>query len=70
MVTPWSDNFTPVVPVDEIVHSDEKPFCDDPTCDCHEDELAIAAVNRTVQEGLLTPDEATDFIMLGKLLWR
>ena len=26
---------TPVVMVDEIIHSDENPFCEDRTCPCH-----------------------------------
>jgi hypothetical protein len=66
-IDPYADNFIPVVPCDRIDHVDDSPFCIDPTCDCHEDDKAIAAVNQMVQDGLLTPDEATDFV-LGKLL--
>jgi len=62
------DNFIPVVPVDgELQHTDENPFCWDGTCDCHDDDDAIAAVEQAMLDGLITPDEATDFI-LGKLL--
>lgn len=65
---PYADNFIPVVPVDsELEHTDLYPFCPDATCDCHEDDEAIAAVNQAVEDGLITPDEATDFV-LGKLL--
>jgi len=66
-VLPVPDNFAYVVPVDHSYHTEENPFCYDQTCPCHEDEDAIAAVNYSVQDGLLTPEEATDFT-LGKVL--
>ncbi len=67
-VQPIPDNFSYVIPVDDdLIHTAEQPFCFDPTCDCHEDEEAVAAVYRAVQDGLITQDEATDFV-LGKLL--
>lgn len=58
----YGDNFIPVIPVDYREHTDEKPFCWSETCPCHENNEAIAAVNYAVQEGLMTPDEATDFV--------
>lgn len=64
---PYADNFIPVVPVDYVEHTEGKPFCLDPMCPCHEDEQTIAQVNQAVQDGLITTDEATDFV-LGKLL--
>jgi hypothetical protein len=66
-IEPYADNFIPVVPVDHIEHTEENPFCYDATCDCHEDDEAIAAVYQAVQDGLITPEEATDFV-LGRLL--
>src|SRR2546421_6088266 len=67
-IEPYADNFIPVVPVeDELEHTDFYPFCPDQTCYCHEDDEAIAAVYQAVEDGLLTPDEATDFV-LGRLL--
>lgn len=64
----YADNFIPVVPVDgELEHTDLYPFCCDPTCDCHEDDDEIAAVEQAMLDGLITPDEATDFV-LGNLL--
>jgi hypothetical protein len=59
---PVPDNLTYVVPVDNLEHTTEKPFCWDSTCDCHEDELLIAEVAEAVFNGLLTPYEATDFV--------
>jgi len=56
------DNFSIVVPVDYRLHTPEKPFCYDPTCPCHEDGLLIEEVSLHVQDGLLTADEATDFV--------
>jgi len=57
---PIGDNFTPVIPNDEVQHTAEEPFCFvDPTCPCHEDENLIAQVAQDVLDGLLTPTEAT-----------
>ncbi len=61
-IEPYADNFIPVVPVEYELHTSEKPFCYDPTCDCHEDDLLVAEVSLHVQDGLMTPDEATDFV--------
>jgi hypothetical protein len=65
----FPDHFAYVVLVDEheLLHIGERPFCYDPTCPCHEDDEAIAAVYQAVQDGLITPEEATDFV-LGRLL--
>ena len=61
-------NFAYVIPVeDELQHTPLQPFCTDGTCPCHEDDEAIAAVYQAVQGGLLTPEEATHFV-LGRLL--
>ena len=57
-----------VIPMeDDPLHTVATPFCDDETCGCHEDPLLIAAVAHFVDDGLLTPDEATDFVA-GRLL--
>ncbi len=55
------DNFVPVIEGYNL-HSAEKPFCYDQTCPCHEDELLIEEVALLVQDGLMTPSEATDFV--------
>lgn len=49
----------------EIIHTDDKPFCLDPACPCHEDREAINAVNEAVEAGILTHEEATR-LMAGK----
>ncbi len=60
---PVPDNFSYVIPVeDDPVHTADNPFCWDSACDCHEDESAITQVGYHVQDGLMTPDEATDFV--------
>jgi hypothetical protein len=56
------DNFAYVVPVDYELHTPEKPFCYDATCECHEDDVLIFQVSLHVLDGLMTPDEATDFV--------
>ena len=62
------DNFSIVIPMeDELEHTEEYPFCFDETCYCHEDEEAIAVVFQAVLDGLISADEATDFV-LGRLL--
>jgi len=56
----YGGNFIPVIPVDHIEHTQERPFCLlNPSCPCHEDPENIAKVNGHVQNGLLTPQEAT-----------
>ena len=65
---PVPDHFAYVIPVeDELAHTPLQPFCWDVSCDCHEDDEAIAAIYQAVQDGLLTPEEATDLV-LGRLL--
>ena len=56
------DNFTYLIFVDHVLHTPDKPFCYDAVCDCHEDEVLIFQVSLHVQDGLMTPDEATDFV--------
>ncbi len=52
---------------DSILHTAERPFCGDPSCSCSEDPALIAEVNEAVEQGLITPDEAT-LIIQGKTL--
>ena len=67
-IRPYANNFVPVIPVDYREHTDEHPFCvANPTCPCHEDPELIAPIAQAVQDGLMTPEEATDYI-LGKTL--
>lgn len=61
-ITPSADNFIPVIPVDELEHTQEKPFCWNDLCPCHEDQSLNSEVNDAVQNGLMTPSEATDFV--------
>ncbi len=49
----------PAIPVDHEVHTPEHPFCDDPTCFCHDDPDAIEQVNQDYQDGLLSAADAT-----------
>ncbi len=58
----FADNFIPVIPVDYLEHTDEKPFCWNGSCPCHEDQDTIPLVAQFVQDGLLTPLEATGFV--------
>ncbi len=60
--------FTRPIPIpmeDDLVHTDTNPICADPTCSDKEDDdlMAEAAhlVAPYVQDGLMTPDEATRF---------
>jgi hypothetical protein len=57
-----SNDPVPIEMEDELVHTDEHLFCDDPTCFCHEDETLIAQIAAQVEDGLLTPEEATDLV--------
>jgi hypothetical protein len=53
---------------EDPLHTDDNPFCFlDPACFCRENPLLIAQVAQFVDDGLLTPEEATDFVA-GKML--
>ena len=56
------DRPIPIPMEDDPVHTDHDPFCSDPSCPCHEDDALLAAVSEQVEQGLLTPDEATRFV--------
>jgi len=61
---PIPDNFAYIVLVENTYHTEDNPFCfADPNCPCHEDQESIALVNLWVQQGLMTPQEATNFIL-------
>jgi hypothetical protein len=49
--------------VDLTVHTPDHPFCYDPKCTCRENKEAIERVQQWVQEGLMTPQEATQYIL-------
>jgi hypothetical protein len=54
------DRPTAILMEDDIIHTIESPFCSiDPTCGCHEDPELLAAVADAVNDGLLTPHEAS-----------
>jgi hypothetical protein len=59
----YGDNFIPVIPVlGGLEHTGEKPFCWNSACDCHEEGILIGEVADFVRDGLLTTEEATDFV--------
>jgi hypothetical protein len=52
-----------VIPMeDPILHMKSHPFCSDPTCPCHEDSELLSVVAQAVEQGPLTPDEATRLV--------
>ncbi len=40
----FGDNFIPVIPIDYPEHTQEKPFCWNGSCPCHEDQDTISRV--------------------------
>jgi hypothetical protein len=52
---------------DPLIHTADHPFCEDPTCPDKEDPELLADVAQLVEDGLLTPKEATNYV-LGKTL--
>ena len=57
-----------IIPMeDDLVHTDDHPFCYDATCGCHESPDLIDQVAQDVADGLLTPQEASDLVA-GKLI--
>lgn len=59
----YGDNFNFVIPTEDApLHTPDHPFCFDPTCPCHESAELLAEVARLIEQGLMTPQEATDFV--------
>lgn len=53
------------IPMEDVpLHTPTDPFCwvGDPTCPCHEDPDNLAYVHTFVEDGLLTPAEATRWV--------
>jgi hypothetical protein len=42
----------------DLEHNAEYPFCNDGSCDCHEDADAIAQTNEWVEDGLMSVEDA------------
>jgi hypothetical protein len=57
------DRPIPIAVEDDILHTQESPFCNHPTCPCHEDKELLSDVSLAIDQGLLTPDEATRVVM-------
>jgi hypothetical protein len=53
--------------IDTTIHAPDKPFCYDPLCACHANQKAIERVEQWIQEGLMTEDEAYEYIS-GRIL--
>lgn len=60
-------NPIPIMVEDAILHTDEHPFCHDPSCPCHDvvtgdawqNEAYLRLIARPLLDGLLTAEEAT-----------
>jgi hypothetical protein len=61
-----TDHSIPIPMEDPLVHTADSPVCADPTCpDKDNEELLSESAQRVapfVQDGLLTPDEATRLV--------
>jgi hypothetical protein len=58
----YGDNFVLVVPEEHPLHTQEQPFCGDPTCICYVDKDNIAAINDAINAGTITADDAQRII--------
>jgi hypothetical protein len=47
---------------DPTIHTIDHPFCYDPLCSYHSNQEAIQHVQQWLEEGLLTENEATEYI--------
>src|SRR5258708_6071419 len=54
--------------IDPTIHTADHPFCYDPACSCHSNQEAMQRVQQWVEQGLLTEDEATEYIA-GRTFW-
>lgn len=52
---------------DAMLHPPENPFCYNPSCCCHTDRVRHAQVQTFMMDGLLTVQEASDFVQ-GKMI--
>jgi hypothetical protein len=56
----------PIPMEDDLVHTNDQPICADPTCPDKDDDDLLAQATQLValyvEDGLLTPDEATRFV--------
>lgn len=60
-IRPYGDNFAFVIPVDDLLHTSENPFCCDMHCPCKSDQDLFVQVQQFITDGLLTVDEAILF---------
>lgn len=52
------ERWIPIIPMeDELVHTDDHPFCDDKMCFCHSDFEAVWLLTTQHSTGLMTKDE-------------
>ena len=58
----YGDNFIIVIPDTQPLHTEEHPFCGEPTCPCSEDTEALTELEQAIRDGLITPDDATRII--------
>ena len=47
---------------DPTIHTIDHPFCYDPACSCHSNQEALQRVGQWVEQGLMTEDEASEYI--------
>ncbi len=61
---PYGDNVILVVPVpaETMLHSEDKPFCYNSTCPCHQDRASRREVYRYVLQGLMSREDARLFL--------
>jgi hypothetical protein len=48
----------PIVPV-FLIHTLEQPFCSQPACACHQNQVAVTALLAAIDQGALTIEEIT-----------
>lgn len=66
-ITPYFDNFIPVIPSDYTYHTTEHDVCWDECCPCKQDKLLIERLREFYAEGLLTAQEVEDTLK-GRIL--
>jgi len=55
------------IPTDGLTHSDDHPFCGDPTCPCHDDTELTTPVFNAWTDGELTQTEAERYMRGGNI---
>lgn len=54
--------YPPAIPVDYTLHTEDRPFCGDPTCGCHNDPTLLYPLGEAFYHGLVSIGDVTNIV--------